>query len=91
MNSRCRESKGLCVITIVPHIYDSSASQRNQYLDVLQKTADNYKSRPIWFFWAQAGDFYSQEEELNLGGGYPTALALSFNKKMYSVMRGAFQ
>ncbi len=30
------------------------------------------------------------ESTLNLGSGYPTLVALSFSKKMYTVMRGAF-
>lgn len=90
LKSRCRESKGLCVLGVVPHIYDSSAQERKGYLAHLQHVAEQYKGRPIWFFWSQAGDFYQQEEQLNLGGGYPTALALSFSKNMFSVMRGAF-
>ena len=89
--SNCRESKGICLLVILPHILDSSKKERDGYLNVLQKVADQYKSRPVWFLWTQAGDFYSMEERLNLGSGYPTIVAVSFSKKMYSVMRGAFQ
>ena len=87
----CRESKGICLLVLLPHILDSSKNEREGYLKVLQKVANQYKSRPVWFLWTQAGDFYSMEEKLNLGSGYPTVVAVSFSKKMYSVMRGSFQ
>ena len=31
------------------------------------------------------------ESSLNLGSGYPVLVAISFTKKMFTVMRGAFQ
>lgn len=54
----CEEATGqkICVILFVPNIYDSSAKEREGYLDVYKAIAKKHRSNPFVFFWLQAGD-----------------------------------
>lgn len=69
---------------------DSSPSERNSYLSLLSQTAKKHQSSPLQFLWTQAGDQIPLEEQLALGGGFPTAVTLNTGRGVYSVMRGAF-
>jgi len=46
----------ICILTFMPNIYDSSAEERNGYLDLLKKVAKKQRSQPFEFFWLQSGD-----------------------------------
>lgn len=46
----------ICIITFLPNIYESSAKERNQYLDIIKKVAKQNRQYPFTFFWLQAGD-----------------------------------
>ena len=35
-DEKCVGSKGICILAFLPHILDSSASQRNQYLELIK-------------------------------------------------------
>ena len=83
-------SKNVCVIAFLPHIYDSSASERNRYIETLQNAAKKARSKPLSFFWAQGGDFYKLEEMMTLGFGYPAVVGISTSKTRYGVMRSAY-
>lgn len=65
----CKIERGACVIAFLPHIYDSSAEQRNEYIGLLKAIAEKNKGKPINFLWAQGGDFYDMEETFGLGSG----------------------
>ena len=86
----CEEFKGLCVIAFLPHIYDSNKDERNGYINILEEAVKKFKGNPINFLWVQGGDYYSFEETLNLGSGYPAVVAISTSKSVYSIMRGAY-
>eukprot|EP01015_Nassula_variabilis_P034322 TRINITY_DN842_c0_g1_i3.p1 TRINITY_DN842_c0_g1~~TRINITY_DN842_c0_g1_i3.p1 ORF type:complete len:165 (+),score=45.85 TRINITY_DN842_c0_g1_i3:34-495(+) len=83
-------SKGACIVTFLPHIYDSSANERNVYIDTLTQLSNAHKAKPVSFLWSQGGDQFPLEEKLSLGSGYPAVVALSLKKQRFSVMRGAF-
>lgn len=87
----CGEFKGVCVITFLPHIYDSSAEERNGYLQVIEDIAHSHRGKPFTFLWSQGGDQYGMEDLFAVAGsGYPSVVAISSKKNVYAVMRAAF-
>lgn len=87
----CHDSSTLvCIIVFLPHIYDSTVEERNNYIEVVKTVNSESKSAPMAFLWAQGGDFYELEESLNMAVGYPAVTAISMQKKKYAIMRGAF-
>ena len=82
--------KGICGFAILPHIADSGASKRNEYLKHLGNAAKS-SGAPVKFFWMQAGDQFDLEEKLNLNFGYPALLVTHIDKKVYGVHRGNFE
>ena len=48
-------AKQLCLLAFLPHILDSGAKGREDYLSVLRKLSDKYKARPFGYGWAEAG------------------------------------
>lgn len=53
-----KECKGqvICVLTFLPNIYDSSATERNEYHSQIMRVAKKQRNQPYVFFWAQSGD-----------------------------------
>ena len=84
------EDTTVCLIAFLPHIYDSSADERNRYIEIFQKASSKNRSKPILFMWMQQGDYYKLEEKIGLGGGFPAVAAISFQKKRLAVMRTKF-
>lgn len=82
--------KEVCILVFLPHIFDSSANERNKYLDVVVQAAKKSRGKPLKFIWAQAGDFYKLEQTLGLGSGYPAVVGLSMTKGRNALMRSAF-
>ena len=80
----------ICIIYFVPNIYDSNAVERNSLLDDALQSAQKFKKSPIVHLWLQAGDQLDLERQLNLGFGFPAVVAVSQNKKLYSIMHGSF-
>eukprot|EP01068_Selenidium_serpulae_P003322 Selendium_serpulae@DN2999_c0_g1_i1.p1 len=81
---------GLCVITFLPHIIDSKAKGRNEYLEKLNHVVKASKTMPVKFLWSQAGDQFGLEEQLHLAFGYPAVVAINLDRKKYTVHRGDF-
>ena len=90
LDEECISKKGICLIGFLPHLIDTKASGRNNYIEILESAAGKDPQYPFYFFWSQAYDQKELEKLFNLGSGYPTVVALSHSKKRYSVMRGAF-
>jgi protein disulfide-isomerase A6 len=86
----CTNLRGICFIAFLPHILDSSAVERNNYIQIFQDLAQGHRADPITFSWAQGGDYYPLEESLGLGSGYPAFVALSVNKMKYAPLTGSF-
>ena len=78
------------MISFLPHIYDTTANERNFYLKLLKSTAEKFKTSPVTYMWAQGGDYYELEEALNLGTGFPSLIALSFSKGKMAILKGKF-
>jgi len=86
----CKDRTGVCIIALLPHIVDSSAKQRNEYIEQLKEATKTSKGKPIYYLWAQGADFYDFEEKLHLSFGYPAVVAVNFAKKKYSICRSSF-
>lgn len=80
----------ICILSFLPNIYESSAVERNQYIDMIMKVAKSNRKQPFTFFWLQAGDQLDLERSLNLGFGFPAMIAVSPNKSVVATMTGAF-
>ena len=80
----------ICVVTFLPNIYDSSASERNNYLESLMKVAKKQRSQPFVFFWVQSGDQLDVERKLNMGFGYPAVVAISPSKDVFATIRASY-
>lgn len=89
-DEHCAELKGVCFIAFLPHIYDSSASERKTFIEIFKDLAKSHRGSPVEFIWAQGGDHYELEEAFTLGSGYPALVAVSVNKERYAPFRGAF-
>jgi len=86
----CTNLRGICFIAFLPHIYDSSVEERNNYIEVLQDLAKANRANPVTFLWAQGGDYYPIEESMGLASGYPSLVAISVNKMKYAQLAGSF-
>lgn len=85
------ESQPLCIVSILPNIYDCQAKCRNDYIKLLKELADKFKQKGWGWLWAEATTQMAVEEALDIGGfGYPAIAAVSMKKMKYSLMRGSF-
>ncbi|XP_045524723.1 protein disulfide-isomerase A6 homolog [Pieris brassicae] len=83
--------KPLCVVSILPHILDCNAACRNDYIAILKRLGDKYKSKMWGWVWSEAGAHPSLEESLEMGGfGYPAMAVVNAKKLKFSTLRGSF-
>ena len=90
LKEECESRIGICVIVFLPHIADSSSTERNRYLDMIKEARKSNGGKPIYYLWAQGGDHFDFEDKLHLSFGYPAVIAINYKKKMYSVCRSSF-
>ena len=90
LKEECEDKVGICVIIFLPHIAESSAKERNRYLDIIKDIKKANRGKPIYYLWAQGGDHFDFEEKLHLSFGYPAVIAVNYKKKMYSICRSSF-
>lgn len=83
-------SEGSCVITFLPNILGSSASERNTYINTIKDAAKKQIGKPFKFLWTQSGDHSDVETKLNLQFGFPALVIINNQKQLHSVMRGTF-
>ncbi|KAL3892314.1 hypothetical protein ACJMK2_004530 [Sinanodonta woodiana] len=90
LNAHC-EDRQLCIVAVLPHILDCQSECRNNYLQIMKDMGEKYK-RNIWgWLWAEAGAQPALEDSVEVGGfGYPTMVAISPRKMMYSTLMGPF-
>lgn len=85
------ENNQLCVVSVLPHIYDCQSECRNGYLDVLRRLGDKFRRNRWGWIWAEAMAQPKLEEALEIGGfGYPALAVLNSRKMKYSLLRGSF-
>ena len=82
-----------CIIAFLPHILDSGAKGRNEYLSTLQQVATTNAKKPFSYLWTEAGAQAKAETLLSSGEGiafYPAVAAYNGKKGRATMMRGAF-
>ncbi|XP_064383274.1 protein disulfide-isomerase A6 homolog [Halichondria panicea] len=86
----CAE-KQICFISFLPHILDSMAAGRNDYLDMLKSFAEKYKQRSFGWVWLEGGSNPDFEQALEVGGfGYPAMVGYNSRRNIYIVLRASF-
>jgi len=87
-------SESTCIIAVLPHILDSQASGRNNYISTLKSVSLTNSRQPFEFAWMEIG---AQPELENLltqefgGIAFPPAvIAVNVKKGRHVMMTGAF-
>lgn len=81
----------LCVISVLPQLFDCQSECRNRYISRLKEVANTFRSKQWAYLWVEANAQPELEKALDIGGfGYPALAALNVRKMAYSLMRGAF-
>jgi len=91
LEEHCKEKASLCLLTVVPSIYDGGAKARNAILSTLQSLSKKYARKPFSFVWLEAGTQSGLEDALLQGNTfYPAPVALNLKKGRFSPMVGSF-
>lgn len=81
----------LCVISVLPQLFDCQSDCRNRYIQRLKDVAETFKSKQWAYLWVEANAQPDLEKALDIGGfGYPALAAVNIRKMAYSLMRGSF-
>lgn len=84
-------SSQLCVVSVLPQLFDCQSECRNRYIDRLKSVAETFKSKQWAYLWVEANAQPDLEKALDIGGfGYPALAAVNIRKMAYSLMRGSF-
>ncbi len=83
----CEQKNKICVLMIMPHIYDSSARVRNGYIDQLRELARIFRGKPLLFGWLEGGAQPALERALETNDAYPSLSLLSTDRRVYNTMR----
>eukprot|EP00349_Pseudokeronopsis_sp_Brazil_P003227 CAMPEP_0202962658 /NCGR_PEP_ID=MMETSP1396-20130829/6760_1 /ASSEMBLY_ACC=CAM_ASM_000872 /TAXON_ID= /ORGANISM="Pseudokeronopsis sp., Strain Brazil" /LENGTH=446 /DNA_ID=CAMNT_0049683389 /DNA_START=41 /DNA_END=1381 /DNA_ORIENTATION=- len=91
-SSVCNPSGGsgpakLCAVLFLPHILDTGAAKRKEYLEMFQEVAKSFRKMPLSFVWTEANAQPALESALSINGNFPTVSVLSMEKNIYSVLR----
>jgi len=87
----CSSGKAnICILVGLPHILDSSAVKRNNYIATLEKIAKSFRGQPFRFTWFEGSSQPELEQKLELTFGFPAVVAVNVDKSVYSVFRLSF-
>lgn len=91
LEEACSGSNHLCVLAALPHILDTGAAGRENYLQSLSKVARTFRKN-FSFLWFEGGSGQGDlEQALGLTFGFPAIVAVSLDRKALAVMHGAFR
>ncbi|SBS85754.1 protein disulfide isomerase, putative [Plasmodium malariae] len=82
--------KDVCLLAILPNKEDTEASYFDSYINILTNVTKDISNLPVSFLWTQAGDQLDIVQKLNLTFGFPTVIAISFSKNVYSILKGNY-
>lgn len=82
--------KTLCVIFVVPHVFDTTAAGRNKLIEQFAAVAGKLRSRSAAFGWIVGGEHERFETGFNLHGSYPTYIALNYKNLRATTHKGSF-
>ena len=90
LKAECQD-KQLCVLSVLPHILDSEAEGRNNYLKMLKEISEKYRKKMWGWTWTEGGAHPKLEQALGIGGfGYPAMAVVNSRKKMFVLLTGSF-
>ena len=81
------KSAKLCAVLFLPHILDTGAKGRNNYLDLFQDISKSLRKLPLAYLWTEAGAQPELENALAINGNFPTVAVLSLEKSVSAVLR----
>ena len=87
---RCDHPTAICVIAMLPHILDSGASGRNEYIEMLAAVASDVRGSPFKFFWSEGTAQPDLEQAFGMTFGFPALAAYSVGKGAFALQRGSF-
>lgn len=88
IESECTKRR-VCIVAFLPHIMDTGAAGRNEYLAILERLSDKHKRSGFGWVWSEALAQPQLEHAVGVGGsGYPAIVALAAAKGKFSPMRG---
>lgn len=88
-NENC-DGRKICVIMFVPHILDSGAAGRKQYLNTFESVAKSLRGKPLSFIWSEGGSQPDLEQAMEITFGYPALVVLAKEKGIYGVLRASW-
>jgi protein disulfide-isomerase A6 len=74
------------VVLFLPHILDSMAQGRNDYIALVKDLAKDFRGKPMQFLWTEAGAQPELETALDLSN-YPSMGVVQVNKQASSALR----
>lgn len=90
LESECLEKKLVCVVFLVPHVYDTGAEGRNKYIGMFNDVASSSLRQRVAFVWAVGGEHSKFERAFGIDSNYPTYIAINAKKKLYATHKGSF-
>ncbi|CRG96392.1 protein disulfide isomerase, putative [Plasmodium gallinaceum] len=82
--------KGVCLLAFLPNKEDTEPTYFKSYISILKNVLKDVNNLPVTLMWTQAGDQLDIVQKLNLTFGFPTVIALSFSKNVYSILKGNY-
>ncbi|CAI7720626.1 protein disulfide-isomerase, putative [Plasmodium vivax] len=82
--------KDVCLLAILPNKEDTELSYFKSYVQILTNVIKDVSRLPVTLLWTQAGDQLDIVQKLNLTFGFPTVIAISFSKNVYSILKGNY-
>lgn len=86
-DAQCNQKGKICALLFVPHIYDSSAKQRNALLEQYGEIAKSLRGKPLTFTWSEGTAQPDLEQSLEINNVYPTLTLVSADRKVFAVQR----
>jgi len=84
-DDQCSQHGKICVLLFVPHILDTGASGRNEYLEVFTEAAAEMRGKPFAFVWSEGGAQPKLESAINMASLYPQLAVYSGEKNVYAI------
>jgi len=82
----CSVSGRICVVMFVPHILDTGAKKRDEYLSFFSEISKEFRGKPFNFIWSEGQSQSDLEKAMDISF-YPTIAVLSTEKKIFTVLK----
>ncbi|KAF5394263.1 Disulfide-isomerase [Paragonimus heterotremus] len=90
-NEAC-EKHSICVISVLPTLYDCQSECRQNYLKILKEEAERLKKQKWGWIWAEALKQPNMEQRFEIGGsGYPVCLFVNTTTRRYFIIAPFFK